>query len=98
MTKRRIAIIGGGPIGLEAALEGVQRGFEVSVYESGRVGEHLRRFGHVGLFTPFSMNSTAAGRARIAAEGKALPAEDALLTASELADRYLAPLAALPEL
>jgi len=98
VSKRRIAIIGAGPIGLEAALEGVKRGFEVTVYEAGRVGEHLRRFGQVGLFTPFAMNSTPAGRARLAAEGKPLPAEDALLTASELANQYLAPLAALPEL
>ena len=98
MSKRRIAVIGGGPIGLEAALEGARRGFEVVVYEDGRVGEHLRRFGHVGLFTPFGMNSTPASRARLVAEGTTLPSEDALLTASELVDRYLAPLAALPEL
>jgi len=91
-------VIGAGPIGLEAALESVRRGFDVVVYEAGRVGEHLHRFGHVGLFTPFGMNSSGAGRGRLAALGKALPAEDAILTASELADRYLAPLAALPEL
>jgi len=98
MSKRRIAIIGAGPIGLEAALEGARRGFDVVVYESGSVGRNLQEFGHIGLFTPFGMNSTPRGRARLAAEGNLVPADDALLTASELVDRYLAPLAALPEL
>lgn len=98
MSKRRVAIIGAGPIGLEAALEGARRGFEVVVYEAGRVGEHLRRFGQVELFTPFGMNSTSLGRERLVADGKALPSQEALLPARELVRNYLAPLAALPEL
>ena len=44
MSLRRLAIIGAGPIGLEAALLGRERGFEVTVLEKGRVGESLRRF------------------------------------------------------
>ncbi|HKO22107.1 MAG TPA: FAD-dependent oxidoreductase, partial [Candidatus Eisenbacteria bacterium] len=34
---RRVAVIGAGPIGLEAALEAARRGFEVRLYEAGRV-------------------------------------------------------------
>ena len=44
------------------------------------------------------MNSTAAGRARLRETGVPLPADDALLRASEFVERYLEPLAALPEL
>ncbi|HEU4940891.1 MAG TPA: FAD-dependent oxidoreductase, partial [Candidatus Eisenbacteria bacterium] len=98
MAPRRIAVIGAGPIGLEAALEAARRGFEVRLYESGRVGEHLRRFDAVALFTPFGMNSSSEGRERLRSDGIALPSETALLTAGELVERYLVPLARLPEL
>lgn len=94
----RIAVIGGGPIGMEAALEAKRRGMDVALYEADRVGGHLRRFGHVTLFTPFHMNSTEMGRARLRDAGVNLPADDAMLTAAELADRYLLPLSRLPEL
>lgn len=95
---KRIAIIGAGPIGLEAALEARRRGYEAAVYEAGRAGEHFHRYGDVELFTPFEMNSTELGRQRVQADGGKLPPGGAILTAREFADRYLAPLARLPEL
>jgi thioredoxin reductase len=95
---RRVAVIGAGPIGLEAALEARRRGHEVAVYESGRTGEHFRQYGDVRLFTPFRMNSTEQGRTRLGQTGIPLPSPEALLTAREFADRYLDPLARLPEL
>jgi len=98
MKQTRVAVIGGGPTGLEAALALVQRGYDVTVYEAGRVGEHLRRFEWVRLFTPFAMNSSEEGRAALRVAGGGLPANDAILTAGELADRYLEPLARIPEL
>ncbi|HEY6221826.1 MAG TPA: NAD(P)-binding protein, partial [Candidatus Eisenbacteria bacterium] len=98
MSGRSIAIIGGGPIGIEAALEAKRRGFQVTVYEADRVGGHLLRFGHVGLFTPFRMNSTEAGREALRAAGVAIPGDAELLTAAELVKRYLSPLASMPEL
>ena len=63
----RIAILGAGPIGLEAALYARFLGYEVDVYERGRVAEHLRRWGHVRLFAPFSAISSPLGIAAIAA-------------------------------
>ena len=98
MKQTRVAVIGGGPTGLEAALALARRGYDVTVYEAGRVGEHLRRFEWVRLFTPFAMNSSEAGREGVRASGGALPAENAILTAGELADGYLEPLARIPEL
>lgn len=98
MSRSRIAILGAGPIGMEAALEGARRGHDVSVYEAGRVGDHLLRFDWVRLFTPFAACSTSWGRRRLGETGAALPADEAPLTAGDLVRRYLEPLARLPEL
>jgi thioredoxin reductase len=95
---KRIAVIGGGPIGLECALAARRRGLEVSVYEAGRVGEHFRRYGAVRLFTPFRMNSTPLGRERLAEAGVPVPGDDDIVTAEGLCERYLEPLSRLSEL
>jgi cation diffusion facilitator CzcD-associated flavoprotein CzcO len=63
----RVAVLGAGPIGLEAALYARTLGLPVKVFERGRVGEHLYRWGHVRLFSPFGMNSTPLGRAALRA-------------------------------
>ena len=47
----RIAILGGGPTGIEAALFAARRGFDVQLYERGKVGEHVANWGHVTLFS-----------------------------------------------
>ena len=96
----RIAIIGAGPIGLEAALLARQLGHEVQVFEKGRVAENILDWGHIRLFSPFGMNSSEWGRgalARVFGRG-ALPREDELLTGLELAERYLIPMSQLVEL
>src|SRR3954469_11312084 len=95
---RRIAIIGGGPTGLELALRARHEGHDVIVYEAGRVGEHFARYGSVRLFTPFHMNSTPLGRELLRRAGARLPEDDEILTASDLRERYLVPMAMLPEL
>ena len=57
MTAPRIAVLGAGPTGLEAALAAHQRGWDVTVYESApHVAGHVRAWGHVRLFTPWSMS------------------------------------------
>jgi thioredoxin reductase len=93
-----MAVVGAGPVGLEMALAGRALGFDVRVYEAGRVGETLRRFDGISLFTPFSMNSTEETRARLERAGARLPGADSLLTAGELVRSYLEPIAALPDL
>ncbi len=92
MTMKRVVVVGAGPIGLHAALQAVQHGFDVTVLERGDVAAAVRRWGHIPLFTPFSMNSTAEGR-RIAAQSGTLPDSDALLTGAEYIRQYLLPLA-----
>jgi thioredoxin reductase len=91
----RIAILGAGPIGLEAALVARQLKLPFVIYERGRVGEHLLRWGHIRLFSPFGMNVTALGRSTILSSRTVpeLPADDACTTGREHVERYLAPLA-----
>lgn len=93
-TPARIAILGAGPIGLEAALYARFLGYDVDVYERGGVAENLLDWGHVRMFTPFGLNRTSLGMAALAAqEVTSLPAKGDFVTGRELLERYLAPLA-----
>lgn len=96
----RIAIIGAGPIGLEAALLATQLGHDVQVFEKGRVAENILDWGHVRLFSPFGMNSSEWGRGALAQTlgPGVLPHDDELLTGREFAERYLIPLSRIAEL
>ena len=95
----RIAIIGAGPIGLEAAFLARQLGHEVQVFEKGRVAENVLDWGHARLFSPFDMNSSEWGRGALTKlfGSSSLPRDGELLTGHEFADRYLLPLSQLPE-
>src|SRR5256885_15572786 len=89
--RTRLAILGAGPIGLEAALIARQLNWSVAIYERGRLGEHLERWGHVKMFTPFGMNSTSRGRTLLNRERpkSAIPAEPDLLSGREHVALYL---------
>lgn len=91
----RVAVLGAGPIGLEAALYAVKLGLAVTMYERGRVAEHLQRWGHVRLFSPFGMNSTSLGRAAIVADNAKheFPDDNDCITGKDHFTRYLEPLA-----
>ena len=91
----RVAVIGAGPIGIEAALYAKACGLPVAVYDRGGIAEHVRRWGHVRLFTPFGMNTTPLGLKTLRAEkpSRDLPADADLLTGREFRDAYLVPLA-----
>ena len=91
----RIAVLGAGPIGLEAALYARSLNLPVTVYERGRVGEHLLRWGHVRLFSPFGMNVTSLGRNAIRADNPKheFPHETECITGRQHVAAYLEPLA-----
>jgi NADPH-dependent 2,4-dienoyl-CoA reductase/sulfur reductase-like enzyme len=87
----RIAILGAGPIGLEAALAAAQRGDDFTVYEAApTVGGHVRAWGHVRTFTPWAMNVSP--RMRAAVPGA--PASEEMPSGAQLADELLEPVAA----
>jgi hypothetical protein len=94
-ARPRIAILGAGPVGLEAALAAAERGWEFTVYEAAATpGANVRDWGHVRLFTPWDMNVSERARRALpdAPSGPELP------TGAELAERLLDRLAALPAL
>jgi hypothetical protein len=94
MPGKRIAIIGAGPVGIEAAFFARLQGFEVVILEKGKFAANVRSWGHVRLFSPFGVNSSEWGRGALA--GSPLPPDDALLTGSEFFEQYLLPLRQQP--
>jgi thioredoxin reductase len=91
----RVAVLGAGPVGLEAAAHAAHLGYPVTVYDRGDVAEAVGQWGHVRMFTPFGMNCTPLGLDLIRKEHPqhALPGPGDLLTGNEYRDAYLVPLA-----
>jgi hypothetical protein len=97
-SRHSLAIIGAGPIGLEAAALALELGFDVHVFERGDVGAHAIAWGHVRMFTPWRMNVGPASARLLSRHGWSAPDSEALPTGAELAERLLAPLAGTSEL
>lgn len=95
-TDRRIAILGAGPIGVEAALLAAKRGFDVQVYERGAVGEHVLRWGHVTFFSPWPLNRSPWGEDALRELEHALGDDEVFPTGEAYVREYLAPLASHP--
>lgn len=95
-TPARLAILGAGPLGLEASLYARFLGYDVEVLESGRVAEHVRQWAHLRMFSPFRHASSPLGVAAISAQDGTYraPGPDELLTGAQWLERYLEPLAA----
>ncbi|HEV7672759.1 MAG TPA: FAD-dependent oxidoreductase [Thermoanaerobaculia bacterium] len=99
MPKPQIAILGSGPTGLEAALAAAERGLPFTLYEAApTVAGHVRSWGHVRLFTPWSMNVSPRMRTALETAGISVPDEEGCPTGDEFADRVLEPIAALPSI
>ena len=96
-ARNTLAVIGAGPVGLEAASTALDLGFDVHLFERGEVGSHPLAWGHVRMFTPWRMNLGPSTRRRLERTGWKAPDPEALPTGLELVERSLAPLAALPE-
>ena len=92
----RLAILGAGPIGLEAALYARFLGYEIVAYEQGCVAEAVRRLSHKQMPAPFRLNHSSLGLAAIQAqdENYRAPDLDANYTYGQWIDSYLSPLAA----
>ena len=100
MSTSRVAIIGAGPVGLEAARLLSAEGHKVAVYEAGdAVAAGMRRYGHVRMFTPWEMNVTEEALAELTALGRPLDVDlSAAPMMSEFIARYLDVLAEHPRL
>lgn len=90
----RVAVIGAGPSGLEAALACRERGWEVDVFERGdRPGHAIRAWGHVQMFTPWELNRSSRMEAILLDAGYDVPNGEAP-TGSEFVERLIEPLCA----
>ncbi|WP_329048826.1 NAD(P)-binding domain-containing protein [Streptomyces violaceus] len=90
-----VAILGAGPVGLDAALACADAGWPFTVYEAAdTVAAHVRDWGHVRLFTPWDLNVSRRMRAHV----PHAPTGDACPTGNELIGELLAPVAQLPAL
>lgn len=94
----QIAILGAGPVGLEAALAAHDAGLSFVVLEAAdRPAAHVRGWGHVRLFTPWSLSVSPRMRRHLEGAGHDVPGSgDECPTGAELVARILEPVAALP--
>ncbi len=94
-TPARLAVLGAGPIGLEAALYARFLGYDVVIFERGQVAASVRAWGDERVDAPFGKNCTTLGIAAIEAQDESYvpPSEGDLLTGAEWLARYLLPLA-----
>ena len=94
-----VAIIGGGPVGLAAALHLLDRGLNPVIFESGpSVGTAALAWGHVRMFSPWRYNVDKACRVALEQGGWTSPDPEAFPTGRELTEQYLKPLAQLPQI
>jgi len=99
MSKPRIAILGTGPTGLEAALAAAEAGSPFTLYEAApSVAGNVRAWGHVRLFTPWEMNVSPRMKRHLETAGREVPGGSECPTGHELAGKLFEPLAALPEI
>jgi hypothetical protein len=93
-TPARIVILGAGPIGLEAALYGRFLGYQIDVYERGRVAEQVIAWENEPMRSRFGENRSPLALAALAAQdpGYRPPSDEEILTGKQWRERYLLPL------
>ncbi|GAB3245390.1 NAD(P)-binding domain-containing protein [Arthrobacter pigmenti] len=92
-----VAVIGAGPIGLAAAAHLIEQGLRPVIFEAGNTaGTAVGKWGHIRLFSPWRYNIDSASRRLLEVEGWEEPRLTSLPYGSELVERYIAPLAAVP--
>jgi len=98
-TELPVVVIGAGPVGLAAAAHLLDRGLEPLVLEAGsRVGANIAQWRQVRLFSPWCLALDPVSVRLLHDAGWSGPDPDALPTGAELLERYLEPLAAVPDL
>jgi thioredoxin reductase len=94
-----VVVVGAGPVGLAAAAHLLERGLEPLVLEQGEgVAANVADWAHVRLFSPWRLNVDDAARRLLEPLGWEEPHPEEHPTGGELVERYLRPLAAVPQL
>lgn len=98
-ARPRVAILGAGPIGLDAALGAAEAGFSFRVYEQApTVAGHVRDWSHVRLFSPWDLDVSPRMRRALAGAGWTVPTGNACPTGAEFAREVLERVGGLPEI
>ncbi len=94
-----VAVIGAGPVGLAAAAHLIERGETPVIFEAGAaVGASMLDWAHVRMFSPWEFTVDTASRRLLERHGWQMPPIDGLPTGRDMVERYLQPLAMLPEI
>lgn len=90
-----IAIVGAGPMGIEAALYARFLGYHVSIFETRRVAHRLLDWNDRQIELPAGQVTTSLGLAALEAQDESYraPAVDVFFTGKQYAEEYLLPLA-----
>ncbi|AUI50716.1 FAD-dependent oxidoreductase [Arthrobacter crystallopoietes] len=92
-----VVVIGAGPVGLAAAAHLLERGLRPVIFEAGPApGAAIRAWGHIRLFSPWRFNIDAASRRLLEGTGWEEPRLTSLPYGTDLLERYIEPLAAVP--
>jgi thioredoxin reductase len=94
-----VAIIGAGPVGLATVARLIERDLPFVILEAGsRVGTALLDWGHVHTFSNWGENIDDAAQTLLEQAGWQAPNLTDFPTGAELVERYLQPLADLPQI
>ncbi len=90
-----IAVIGAGPVGIEAALYARFLGYDVELFDSGRPARNATRWHQRSIETPVRDCTTPLGHAALKSQDAAYqpPESNRVFAGKEFADEYLIPLA-----
>lgn len=94
-TPATVAVIGGGPVGVEAALYARFLGYFVILFDARRVGSRLVRWGEIPMKIPFGEATSSLGLAALEAQGVAdgLPDAESVISYRDYIEKYLTPIA-----
>lgn len=97
--KLPVAIIGGGPVGLAAAAQLIDRGESFVILEAGsQAGASVLEWGHVRMFSPWEYNMDKTAVTLLSKHQWVAPNLNDIPTGRDLVEKYMQPLAALPEM
>lgn len=92
-TPATLAVIGGGPCGIEAALYARFLGYSVELYETDKIGDSILRWGQLSMPSPWRDLVSSLGLAALEAHDSPLPELNHVPTCQEYVQQYLLPVA-----
>ncbi len=90
-----LAILGAGPTGIDAALAAAEQAWSFTLYEAApKIAGNMDDWGHVRLFSPWSLDVSPRMRAALEKLGRSAPDDESCPTGAELRRTVFEPLAA----